>query len=75
MDRFVAVLVQTKMRARALENVILRQYLTNMSTGSTLEAHREIEADIRSAQDQCQEVLLNVLAGTDEKKVIDPKDI
>ena len=68
-------LSRQKMRAKALENVILRQYLAAMSTGSTIKAQRQIKADIINAQQQCQEVLLTVLAATDEKKVLDDKDI
>ena len=75
MDRFVAELIQTRMRARALENVILRQYLMTKFTENTVDDHQSIGTDIRDAQDQCQQVLLNVLAGEKVEKTIDPGDL
>ena len=75
MDRFIAELIQTKQRVQALENLIIRQYQVTKTTENTVDENQSAGTDIRDAQDQCQEVLLSVLAGNKGEKYIDPKDL
>ena len=76
MDRLVATLVQIKMKAKALENVITRQYLEAVHVGNTIAEQQQATADIHSAHDQCQEALLAALTSSSTEKIpIDLQDI
>ena len=76
MDRLVATLVQIKMKAKALENVITRQYLEAVHVGKAVDEKQQIAADISNARGQCEEVLMTTLLNTSTReKRIDDNDL
>ena len=75
-DRMVAILVQVKLKAKALENVITRQYLEAVQIGGSVDEQQRAAYDIRDAHVQCQEALMATLMNTGTGEIrVDPQDI